>query len=197
MLQKLPEFHPHFFVISGAPGAGKTTLLLSLEDRHFPVMEEGARAIIRTQSAIGGTALPWENQQAYAELMLGWELRSYHEALRLHLNQPILFDRAIPDIIAHLKLCGLPVPPHLVRAAEQYRYNQTVFIAPHWPEIYRTDAERRQSPEQAETACETILSVYRRLGYKPVLLPRENLEKRVQFVMGHIKNREKNGQSSC
>ena len=185
MLQKPSGFHPHFFVISGAPGAGKTTLLRALEDRRFPIMEEGARAVIRAQSAIDGTALPWKNQQTYAELMLGWELRSYNEALRLHPNRPVLFDRAIPDIIAHLELCGLPIPPHLARAAEQYRYNRTVFIAPYWPEIYRTDAERQQSPKQAQAACETILSVYRRLGYEPLLLPRTALQNRIRFIMDH------------
>ncbi|MCM1129567.1 MAG: AAA family ATPase [Alistipes senegalensis] len=189
--EKPAECHPRFFVISGAPGAGKTTLLHLLKDHHFSVMEEGARFIIQTQSAIGGTALPQKNNPTYAELMLGWELRSYHEAKRL--QNPVLFDRGIPDIIAHLALCGLPAPPHLVRAAGQYRYNQTVFIAPYWPEIYRTDTERRQSPGQAQAAYEAILLAYQRLGYTPLVLPKENPARRAQFVINHIKRQEKPG----
>src|SRR3546814_21067132 len=43
-------------------------------------MPEAGRAIIRDQVAIGGAALPWADSAAFAELMLGWELRSWHEA---------------------------------------------------------------------------------------------------------------------
>ena len=73
-------------------------------------MPEAGRAIIQDQRAIGGSALPWADRSAFAELMLGWELRSYREAQSY--DGRILFDRGIPDIIGYLELSGLPVPPH-------------------------------------------------------------------------------------
>ncbi|MDL2284806.1 AAA family ATPase [Oxalobacter sp. OttesenSCG-928-P03] len=177
-------FHEHFFVITGGPGSGKTTLLQSLEDRYFLVMPEGGRAIIQDQTAIGGRALPWEDKSAYAELMLNWELRSYREAPRR--NRPVLFDRGIPDVIGYLELNSLPVPQHLSNAAEHYRYHRKVFIAPHWPEIYEKDAERKQSHDEAMATYHAMLEVYRRLGYELLELPKENLDRRVQFIMDNL-----------
>src|SRR3546814_10617091 len=72
----------------------------------FPTRRSSDR-IIRDQVAIGGTALPWADRAAFAELMLGWELRSWHEA---HDRAgPVIFDRGVPDVIGYLRLCGLPV----------------------------------------------------------------------------------------
>lgn len=179
-------FHEHFFVITGAPGSGKTTLLHSLEDRYFLIMPEGGRSIIKNQTDIGGTALPWENKSAYADLLLNWDMRSYHEAPRRHL--PVLFDRGIPDVIGYLEMNNILVPEYMVKAAEQFRYNRKVFIAPHWPEIYEKDSERKQSHEESEATFNAMMKVYERLGYELLTLPRENLNKRVQFVMDHLRS---------
>src|SRR3546814_3868123 len=67
-------------VITGGPGSGKSTLIEALAVEGFDHMPEAGRAIIRDQVAIGGVALPWADRAAFAELMLGWELRSWHEA---------------------------------------------------------------------------------------------------------------------
>ena len=70
----------HLFVVTGGPGAGKSALIEALSRRGVCSMPEAGRAIIREQVAIGGAALPWGDRALYAELMLGWELRSFHEA---------------------------------------------------------------------------------------------------------------------
>src|ERR1700735_5139046 len=80
------------FVITGGPGSGKSTLINALAEGGIRTMPEAGRAIIRDQVAIGGEALPWSDQPAFAELMLSWEMRSYHAALSL--SGPVLFDRA-------------------------------------------------------------------------------------------------------
>src|SRR3546814_3066950 len=78
--------------------------------------------------AIGGAALPWADRAAFAELMLGWELRSWHEA---HDRAgPVICDRSVPDVAGYLRLCGLPVPAHVSQAADLFRYQPRVFIAP-------------------------------------------------------------------
>jgi predicted ATPase len=71
-----------FFVITGGPGSGKSTLVAALAARGYPHMPEAGRAIIRDQVAIGGEALPWSDRRAFAELMLGRELRSHRAAPR-------------------------------------------------------------------------------------------------------------------
>jgi Predicted ATPase len=180
----MPQLFENFFIITGAPGSGKTTLLRSLEDRRFIVMAEAGRSIIQDQTAIGGNALPWEDKHAYTELMLNWDLRSYREASQRGI--PVIFDRAIPDIIGYLELNGIPVPAHLNKAAEKFRYNRKVFIAPYWPEIYAKDTERKQSREEAMATYDVMVRVYGRLGYELLTLPKAGLDERIQFITGHL-----------
>src|SRR3546814_8818836 len=119
---------PDFHVSTGGPGSVKSTLIEALAVEGFDHMPEAGRAIIRDQVAIGGAALPWADRAAFAELMLGWELRSWHEAHdRAGL---VICDRSVPDVAGYLRLCGLPVPAHVSQAADLFRYQPRVFIAP-------------------------------------------------------------------
>lgn len=119
-----------FFVLTGGPGSGKTILIEALRQAGFATSVEAGRGIIRDQSAIGGTALPWSDRALFAELMLSWEMRSYRAAAEL--AGPVFFDRGVPDTIGYLRLCGLPAPDHLTSAAMEFRYARRVFIAPPW-----------------------------------------------------------------
>ncbi|QRZ13927.1 AAA family ATPase [Paracoccus methylovorus] len=175
----------HMFVVTGGPGSGKSTLIDALHDRGFASMPEAGRAIIRDQVQIGGTALPWADKATFAELMLGWELRSWHEAAAF--EKPVLMDRGVPDVVGYLTLCGLRVPIHVEAAAETYRYNRTVFIAPYWEAIFGQDAERRQDQEEAEATGRVMADTYARFGYQLVELPKASVEERVAFVMDHLK----------
>ncbi|WP_338110750.1 AAA family ATPase [Sphingomonas carotinifaciens] len=124
-----------FHIITGGPGSGKTTLIDALATQGIRHMPEAGRAIIRDQVAIDGIALPWADRAAFAELILGWELRSWHEARAL--PGPMIFDRGVPDVIGYLRLCGLPVPDHALKAAGTFRYAPRVFVAPPWRESSR------------------------------------------------------------
>lgn len=168
------------FVITGGPGAGKSTLLEALATAGIRHMPEAGRAIIQDQVAIGGDALPWGNSEAFAELMLSWELRSWHEAAEV--AGPALFDRGVPDVIGYRRVAGLSVPDHVWRAAEQFRYAPTVFVAPPWEAIFTGDAERKQSFAEALATWETMVATYTELGYTLVELPRASIVKRVAFV---------------
>jgi len=117
----------NFFVFTGGPGSGKSSLIHALAERGFSTAPEAGRAIIQAQQSIGGEALPWHNRQLFAELMLSWDMRSHDSAGG---GSTILFDRGVPDNIGYLQLCGLEVPAHMWRAAEQYRYNRQIFILP-------------------------------------------------------------------
>ncbi len=170
-----------FIVISGGPGSGKSTLIDALEQRGFARTMEAGRAIIQDQVAIGGPALPWDDRTLFAELMLSWEMRSYRLAQR-H-SGPVFFDRGVPDVIGYLSLCGLPVPSHMEAAAQQIRYNKTVFLAPPWPEIFGQDAERKQDFEEAVRTFTAMETTYRRFGFEIALLPKVSVEERVEFIL--------------
>jgi predicted ATPase len=168
------------FVITGGPGAGKSTLLEALATVGIMHMPEAGRAIIQDQVAIGGDALPWRNREAFAELMLSWELRSWHEAAEV--VGPALFDRGVPDVIGYRRVAGLSVPDYVWRAAEQFRYASTVFVAPPWEAIFSGDAERKQCFAEALATWEAMVTTYTELGYTLVELPRASIVKRVAFV---------------
>ncbi len=168
------------FIITGGPGSGKSTLISALATHGFGQMPEAGRAIIKDQVAIGGTALPWSDPRAFAELMLSWEMRSYRAAQDL--SGLVMFDRGVPDVAGYLRLTGLPVPSHIKRAACKFRYHRRVFIAPPWPAIFTQDAERRQSIEEAEATYRAMVDVYSDLDYELVPLPLVSVPERVQFV---------------
>lgn len=174
----------NFIVITGGPGSGKSALIDALAASGLRHMPEAGRAIIQDQMAIGGAALPWADRNAFAELMLGWELRSWREA-SAH-SGITLFDRGVPDVVGYLTLSGLPVPQHARKAAELFRYNRRVFIAPPWQAIFGQDTERRQTWEEAEATYHAMVDVYSALDYELVVLPLATIEDRVRFVQSAI-----------
>ncbi|MFD0774170.1 AAA family ATPase [Streptomonospora algeriensis] len=171
-------------VITGGPGAGKSTLIEHLETMGFASSPEAGRAVIRDQTAIGGRALPWIDPDLFAEVMLSWDIRAH--GLAQARGGTVVFDRGVVDVAGYLRVEGRPVPEHLRAAAHRFRYHRTVFIAPPWPEIYRTDAERRQSLGDAERTHAAMVEAYTEYGYGLVELPRAPVEERARFVAARI-----------
>jgi predicted ATPase len=106
--------------MTGGPGSGKSTLIDALGGHGKFSMPEAGRSIIPDQVAIGAEALPWSDRRAFAELMLSWETPSYRAALRR--SGHVIFDRGVPDVAGYLRLNGLPIPSHVERAAQMFRY---------------------------------------------------------------------------
>ena len=173
-----------FHVITGGPGSGKSTLIEALGRRGHAHSIEAGRAIIQDQTAIDGPALPGRDPLAFAELMLSWELHSHRLAHRQ--SGPVFFDRGVPDMVGYYHLLGRPVPSHVTRAAERFRYNRRVFLAPPWPEIFRQDAERKQTPEQAERTYKAMVTAYSGYDYELAVLPLASVEEHVHFVLASI-----------
>jgi predicted ATPase len=173
-----------FHVITGGPGSGKSTLIEALGRRGFAHSVEAGRAIIQDQRTIDGPALPGRDPLAFAELMLSWELRSYRVAQAR--SGDVFFDRGVPDMVGYFELLGRPVPSHVTRAAERFRYNRLVFLAPPWRAIFTQDAERKQTFEVAERTCEAMVAAYSSCGYELVVLPLASVDERVRFALANI-----------
>ena len=175
-----------FFVITGGPGSGKTTLIEALEAAGFARTVEAGRAVIQEQLASGGSAFPWKDPAAFAEKKLERDIRSYEEAKAQ--TGPVFFDRGIADVVGYLRLCGLPAPAQMMKAAEDFRYHRRVFIAPPWREIYAQDAERKQDFDEAQRTYTAMVATYTACGYELVELPRASVEERVRFVVSIIRS---------
>ncbi|HXN85717.1 MAG TPA: AAA family ATPase [Candidatus Binataceae bacterium] len=172
-----------FFVITGGPGGGKTTLINKLRARGIVCVDEVGRAIIQTQMKIDGRGLPWVDLQLFEELMLQQSVANYLAADR---EIQTIFDRGIVDHSAGTELTGAPVPGHVRNAVDRFRYNPTVFIAPPWPEIYTTDAERRQDFAEAVRIHDAMVRAYSAEGYRLIRLPLVGVEERADFVLERI-----------
>ncbi len=176
--------HERFYVFTGGPGSGKTAVIEALHQAGYTRTVEAGRGIIQDQVAVGGRALPWQDPASFAELMLSWEMRSYHMAE--HSIGLVFFDRGVVDVVGYLRLVGQPVPRHMEKAAESFPYNRTVFIAPPWPEIFAQDRERKQDFDEAVRTYEAMVAAYTERGYELTELPRVSVEQRVRFVRQNI-----------
>ena len=172
---------PRRIVLTGGPGSGKTTLLEALATAGHATSPEAGRAVIRRQQAIDGEALPWKDRALFAELMLDRELEAH--ARTEGADGPVFFDRGVPDVVGYLTLCGLPVPAHMERAAQDIRYDRRVFIAPVWPEIFGQDAERKQDLDEARRTFDAMAETYPRFGYELIELPQAPVAERLDFVL--------------
>jgi predicted ATPase len=172
------------FVLTGGPGSGKTTLIEALAAAGVATSPEVGRAVIREQLAIGGDALPWADQRAFAELMVVRDVAAQEAALAS--GGVTVLDRGVPDVVGFLRVSGLSVPPHIDAAARRCRYNSRVFIAPYWDEIFTGDAERKQTPEEARATFGVMVETYCGYGYDLVELPRVPVAERVSFIVERI-----------
>lgn len=177
----MPRAGAQLFVLTGGPGAGKTTLVDAIGKAGFATVSEAGRAIIRQQMQIAGRGQPSIDPVLFAELMLSWDLQSFHvHAGRLG---PVFFDRGIVDVIGYLKLLGRREPEHMSTAARLYRYNPCVFVCPPWPEIFTQDDERKQDLDEAERTYRALIETYAACGYKLVEVPRLPVRERLRFIM--------------
>jgi predicted ATPase len=170
-----------FLVLTGGPGSGKSTLIDAFERAGFSRSLEAGRGIIQDQVDIGGPAVPWHDRVLFAELMLCWEMRSYRMAEQQ--TGSVFFDRGVPDVVGYLRLSKLPVPAYFEKAAEIFRYNHRVFMAPPWQEIFQQDRERKQDFNEAARTYEVLAETYQAFGYELIELPRVPVAERVRFVL--------------
>jgi predicted ATPase len=161
---------PNFFIISGSPGAGKTSIIDKLAARGFATVAEAGRDILREQAAMGGDATHIGDARAFGELMLARGIADYERIADG--DEPVFFDRGIAELAGYFRLIGGPIPARVVRAAEIYRTNTMVFLAPPWREIYRQDRERKQDWAEAVRTFELVQDAYIEAGYEPVEIPR-------------------------
>jgi len=168
-------------VLSGCSGGGKSSLLTELARRGFGAFEEPGRQIVKEQALIGGDALPWANVAQFVEVTVS---RSIHHMTSAVRNDRLsFFDRGIIDQVGGLRHMNLPVPRHLLTAAERLRYHERVFVAPPWPEIFANDSERRHSFDEAAASYDNLLQTYESFGYRAIVLPKVTVGARADFIL--------------
>jgi predicted ATPase len=168
-------------------GGGKSMVLSRLSALGIPCVPEPAREILAEQRRIHARGVPEKDPDLFSMLMLSRAIHDYQEHSTL--EEPVVFDRGIPDMVAYARLFGLDETPYR-NAAQEFRYHRTVFYFPPWEEIYTTDSERKMSFEDAKAFGVVVRSIYETFGYRMLEVPRFSLEERVQFIRDRIANSE-------
>lgn len=168
---------PRCAVLTGAPGAGKTTLLDAAAAAGIRTSPEVARRILQQP---GGTELRANDPLGFAEAMAEAHAREYE--LHGHGDEPVLFDRGLPDVVGFLDVSGLTVPASVDRACRTLRYHGPILRAPAWADIYVQDAERIQDWAQAVASDQAVTAAWRRYGYDVTDLPLVSVERRLAVL---------------
>ena len=167
------------YVISGGPGVGKTTIIESLRKRGFKVLEEAARTVAREK--FPGKTIKEIDPKKFQNEIFRFQAR----LLFSHKNKEIVFsDRGLGDTIAYYKLRVGKVPKEVLDFAMRFRYSG-IFILDFLLSYFK-DNLRQEDEEEAKKIHGEIINIYRKLGYKPVLVPSMSVEKRVNFILSKI-----------
>lgn len=164
-------------VITGGPGAGKTTLLNALGALGYATFAEGSRTLIEQQSQLEEGVLPWSNLPEFARLCLNLMSEQKHQAIS---HKVAFVDRAIPDIVAYLRVGGCDVEPVFI--SESAGYHSQVLTCRPEASIYEQDEVRPHSFEEALKIHQTLVDIYTGMGYQVVEVPWGTVEERVAFV---------------
>lgn len=147
--------------------------------RGYTVVLEPGRRIVKEEIDSGGSALPWIDEKAFLKRAVELAVNDFQLA-RSNADW-VFFDRGLIDAISGLQ--------HLRAASEfkplldKYRYNEHVFMAPPWPEIYLTDKERQHNFEDAVAEYERLLLIYPSLNYRVSVLPKVSVSQRVDYLL--------------
>ncbi len=171
-----------FVTISGCSGGGKSTLLDELARRGHAVVAEPGRRIVQEELAGDGAALPWVDGVAFARRAMALALK---DQLASSARQGVVFfDRGLVDAAAALE--HLTGEPALTTIPPAHSLNRKVFMAPPWPEIFVSDAERRHGLDAAAAEYERLLAAYAARAHEVVILPKIPVADRVDFILERL-----------
>lgn len=170
----------NWYVITGAPSSGKTTLINRLTDLGYRTSPEVARAcieeLLEKQHGVANNIRQELLQPAIYKIM-------YDREQHLSVNEPIFFDRGLPDSIAYYRFNHLD-SSEVIKACIKLHY-KLIFFCESLPLIH--DNVRVEDEASAKTIGQYIYESYLGLGYEPILLPAVSVEERMNIILSHIK----------
>lgn len=169
-------------VLTGGPGAGKTSVINILANKGFNIVPEPARTLIEDyemNSPHLHPKLSKENRILFQKAIENITIKDWFD------NKSGFFDRSILDEIGYRNRYGITINEELNLAAKNYRYD-VVFIFPFWKEIYKNDDVRHETSEEAQIVGEFLHKAYNNYGYNPIIVPKIDADKRVEFILNNI-----------
>jgi predicted ATPase len=171
---------PRRILITGCSGGGKSTLLAALAAAGCTTVPEPGLRIVSEELAGDGAALPWVNPGRFARRAL-LMARADLDAARGDL---VFFDRGMLDAAVHLRHSeGIALEMSLGGPSP---YDDPVFLATPWPEIYVTNGERQHGLQAAMEEYDLLVRALSDLGHHAIILPRLPVAARLDFVLNAL-----------
>ncbi|MEX0351521.1 MAG: AAA family ATPase [Paracoccaceae bacterium] len=170
-------------VLSGCSGGGKSTLLQEMARRGYATVPEPGRRIIAQERETGGQALPWINPAAFCHRAIDMAI----EDLRVATGDPVIFDRSALDAMIWFDRTGSELSQTTRQQVLNLGYDQRVYLTPPWPEIFKTDTDRKHVMVDALAEYEALCNRLPRYGFQTVLVPKLPVSERADWFEVQLK----------
>ena len=172
-------------VITGGPGTGKTSIIKSLKKKGFNIYPEVSREIINEYRKLGHKQLFLSDPIKFSKILMEKRIVQYQNSIENN-NKFYFFDRGIPDILAYLNFKKVKFNSSLLTEIKNYSYDLVFFCEP-WKQIFVNDPERYEKYSELLLINEELKKIYYDLDYKPIKLPENSVEERVNYILNSIK----------
>ena len=169
--------HTRWHVITGTICCGKTTLINRLADLGYLTAPEVARGYVERELVRGRTLSEIrEDRAAFCRKVKDLTL-DFEPALPA--EQPIFFDRALPDCLSFYRFAGLD-PNEILHECFRNRYASVFHLDPF---EYEEDGVRVEGDAASVFLDEWVERDYAALGYTVVRVPVMPTDERLAFVL--------------
>ena len=172
-------------IITGGPGTGKTSLIEELKKNNFKCFDEISREITLKYRKKGIEQLFLSDPNLFSQELLNGRVQQFNKSINLQADC-VFFDRGIPDITAYLNFKKADLSKKILKAVDKYRYDMIFLLEP-WEDIYSSDIIRYESFDQVITIDSYIKNTYKEFGYNLIIVPKDNIKNRVDFVINTLK----------
>lgn len=149
------------------------------------MVEEPGRRIVAEERAGTGTALPWVDLAAFARRAVAMARSDLASAVKM--PGIVFFDRGLVDAAVALQFAA--GVPYAETMGSVRPYDNIVFLAPPWPELFENDEDRRHDMSAAVDEFERLQAALEDMGYDIQSLPKVSVEERANFVTDHLSSR--------
>ncbi len=178
-------------VITGGPSTGKTSVIQSLEEKGYLCLHEVIRSMTLEKKKEEGHSAFKSNPIVSVSDPLEFNQRilnarvAQYTSFEQGTKEMVFFDRGIPDVLAYMTCFDQKYSTLFEKACTDHKYD-LVFSMPPWKEIHISDNERFETYDESLQINDCLLKTYRHFGYDMHIVPKDNVPKRVDFILDTI-----------
>ncbi len=172
-------------VITGGPSTGKSAIINELIKRGYTCYEEISRQVTLEAREKGIDQMFLTQPLLFSEMLLKGREKQFVHAENSD-SQFVFLDRGVPDVVAYMEYAKEVYPDSFIDSCKANTYDYVFILAP-WQEIYKSDAVRYESFEQAKLIHQNLLETYKKYDYDLQDVPFGSIETRAQHIIDVVK----------